>query len=859
MMKHEETQSGSKVEATTLDGKKSPELCRILEILRPFQREAYEFAIRGSCMNIDNGSGLKKRKSSNPYLSKTPESDKPAGPAGRILLADEMGLGKTVSSLAIMLHYRTEWPLLILCPASLRYTWPSEIEKFIPSLSPRAVYVVSGMDDADFYSNPHKRERIQIVVATYSLLQTRSAVSRVLQQFKFKCVIADESHSLKERTSQRCQIAMPILKQSRRLLLLSGTPALARPVELWPQLNCIDESLFGAYTAYTKTYCNARRGRFGWDVTGTSNADELHTKLRGIMVRRLKNDVLKELPPKQRSIVPIKIDPKRISSCREVVQDLNDTRISVSELVGEESRNANFEARRLLMAAYQTVGVGKAKGVAEFLLDWLDGSDSQKILVFAHHLEVLDILESAVSKKFKGVGHIRIDGSVSPAERALRVRKFQTNARVRVGILSVTAAGVGLTLTAASSIIFAELHWTPGVLAQAEDRCHRIGQHNAVNVMYCVCKDTELSVDMSLWAMLGRKMGNLGRIIDGNKGASMNATEAEEGTLVSKNGSGGMSAQDELASFFADTSPESNSTTASNEIVKGSIQSFFQKPKAPPQDGQSTTAGHSRDSPGNINTTSRAQIVTPSTSLVENQLNTPPKALNAGIQWTCRLCTFINEKKPTRCEMCDSPRNEVDHSSTIETSANLNSASRMIYHDSTTPDHSHSISISQSPSPDHAIQSSNPSRPIECIDLIKTSSLGNPQQDYRRKDQTKSRGVQIKDPEIIEIDDDSLSGPFFETESKSSTELLSFSVSKNSGRITVHIAETEELLQINFEIEQILTKATSDTLLDALVKRSSKSSHNTSYHAQQQTLDFDESAVIQCKCFFGPLVICHLC
>ena len=190
-----------------------------------------------------------------------------------------------MTSLATMLSYKCEWPLLILCPASLRHIWPAEIEKFCPKLPHSAVYVVRGFDDCDFYSNSVKRARIQIVVATYSLLQNRSAAARALQEFHFKCVIADESHNLKERNSQRCKLAMPLLLNAKRLLLLSGTPALARPVELWAQLHCLDKDLFGSYTKYTKQYCNAHRGRFGWDVSGLSNADDLHQKLKTIMVR----------------------------------------------------------------------------------------------------------------------------------------------------------------------------------------------------------------------------------------------------------------------------------------------------------------------------------------------------------------------------------------------------------------------------------------------------------------------------------------------------------------------------------------------------------------------------------------------
>ena len=477
-------------------------LREVLPKLRPFQREAYDFAI-----------GEKSSSKSN---------NKPRN-LGKILLADEMGLGKTVTSLAIMAKYRDEWPLLILCPASLRHIWPNEIEKWFPSLPSDHIYVVSGFDDADFYDNPSKRKRIEIVVATYSLLQTRSAAAKVLERFQFSCIIADESHNLKQKNSQRTKLVMPLLANAKRLVLLSGTPALARPVELWTQLYSLDPELFLSYTQYTKRYCNARRGRFGWDVNGLSNADELHGKLQQVMIRRLKNDVLHDLPSKQRTIVPIQIVNKEtIKKCKTVMEELSSTRKSVSELLTtnpDQATDLHLEERQLLMRAYQMSGVAKASpGVCDYLLEWLRGTTaSNKIIVFGHHKAVLDVLEVAVSKEFKGTGHIRIDGSVNSQERASRVRRFQNSGSVRVALLSVTAAGVGLTLTAASTVLFAELHWTPGVLAQAEDRCHRIGQRNAVQVIYCVAQDPAVSIDSQIWSMLGRKVGTLGKVVDGKK------------------------------------------------------------------------------------------------------------------------------------------------------------------------------------------------------------------------------------------------------------------------------------------------------------------------------------------------------
>ena len=174
-------------------------LQRILRQLRPFQLKAYQFAIEET---------YDRRREKV-----------------RLLIADEMGLGKTITALAIMTKFMEEsWPLLVLCPASLRHTWPSEIEKFIPTLSIPSIYVVNGFDDVGFV----QRKDVKIVVATYSILQKRAAVAKALQEFGFQCVIADESHNLKEKSSQRCELAMPILKNANHLLLLSGTPALAR-------------------------------------------------------------------------------------------------------------------------------------------------------------------------------------------------------------------------------------------------------------------------------------------------------------------------------------------------------------------------------------------------------------------------------------------------------------------------------------------------------------------------------------------------------------------------------------------------------------------------------------------------------
>ncbi|KAG7353456.1 helicase [Nitzschia inconspicua] len=743
---------------------KNSALERLLKQLRPFQREAYDFATKGIVnTRQDESSGSAsdiKRKTNSPVVY-----DPKLMGQGRLLLADEPGLGKSATSLAIMTHYREEWPLLILCPSSLRFTWPGEIEKFLPELSPSAVYVVQGFDDADFYENEWKRKRIKIVVASYSLLQKRSAAARVLQEFKFKCVIADESHNLKQKSSQRTQLALPLLQNAKRLMLLSGTPALARPVELWTQVYALAPDLFGNYSTFTKKYCGARHGRFGWDVSGMSNADELHSKLRQIMVRRLKADVLDELPAKQRSVIPIAISKSKRKECEALMKELKETRQSVADLIGDEAYGANFEARRLMMQAYQSSGVAKAEGVCDYLLEWIRGSGTQKVLIFAHHKAVLDAIENTVAKELKGGGHIRIDGTVSSQERALRVKKFQTCGGVKVGILSMTAAGVGLTLTAASTVMFAELHWTPGVLAQAEDRCHRISQKNSVNVMYLVCDDSNLSIDMQLWHMLGRKINKLGRVVDGAQDAGLDVQKATVDSRRIQESKNTVSEQEELQTFFAN-SALNDDKKSSKSPVKGTIMSFFAKQKSAQKAPRSPI-----------------EVIE-----VDKSKTTPSFET---IIWDCKVCTFNNSQRMKKatgmiCEMCGSPH-----------------AQDVFVVDLTSPETSHAPHQVTPRQTEKKKQSS-----IICVsDDVR--SLG-PTENllFCTNGHSKKRKF--------------VHQPLHQKDLPNQSTALAFAVSKNSGRVTIHYFHTGESSLVNFEIDQVVDEETVDKMMQAKLARSNE-------------------------------------
>uniref|UniRef100_A0A8C3D3T9 SWI/SNF-related matrix-associated actin-dependent regulator of chromatin subfamily A-like protein 1 n=1 Tax=Corvus moneduloides TaxID=1196302 RepID=A0A8C3D3T9_CORMO len=424
---------------------------KIVTSLMPFQREGVNFAISRN---------------------------------GRLLLADDMGLGKTIQAICIAAYYQQEWPLLVVTPSSVRFTWAEAFHRWLPSLSSGSTNViVSGKDNLT---------GSLINIISFDLL---SRMDKLLKS-TFQVVIIDESHFLKNTKTARCQAAMPLLKAAKRVILLSGTPAMSRPAELYTQIAAVQPTFFPQFHSFALRYCDARKMPWGWDYSGSSNLTELKILLEeSIMIRRLKSDVLSQLPAKQRKMVVVA--PEGISAKTKAVLAAEAKKMAK----GYESKQQEKEA---LLVFFSRTAEAKIRSVVEYILELLE-SGNNKFLVFAHHKIMLDAV--VVELKKKHVEHIRIDGSTSSAERQSLCQKFQFSEKQAVAVLSLTAANMGLTLSAADLVVFAELFWNPGILIQAEDRAHRIGQTSSVNVHYLVAKGT---ADDYLWPMIQEKIKVLG-------------------------------------------------------------------------------------------------------------------------------------------------------------------------------------------------------------------------------------------------------------------------------------------------------------------------------------------------------------
>ena len=374
----------------------------------------------------------------------------------RFLLADEMGVGKTLQAISLAYIYRESWPVLVVCPGSMKYNWKGEIQTWL-GLKDYRINIINS-------SRQKLSQEAYFYIISYDLMRN---VIKKMRQMTFDFVILDEAHSIKNKDSLRAKNILPIAVRAKRLIIMTGTPLLAKPYEGYPLLYALRPDIFCYFKKFAYRYCDPQPTPMGINWSGTSNTKELHWILSCLMVRRLKSDVLNQLPPKRRQKIEIATNEK-------VIHELKRTR-------------KNVKGRKGTLECYTLTSKAKIEGVLAYISDIIDAKE--KFIVFAYHHEMLDALEKLC--KEKRIDYMRIDGTTKQETRYQYVNYFQLNKSCQVAILSIIAASTGITLTAAHMVIFAELTWTPSIMIQAEDRVHRIGQKSEfVDIKYLYGKET---------------------------------------------------------------------------------------------------------------------------------------------------------------------------------------------------------------------------------------------------------------------------------------------------------------------------------------------------------------------------------
>ncbi|XP_021860897.1 uncharacterized protein [Spinacia oleracea] len=441
---------------------------------------------------------------------------------GRCLIADEMGLGKTLQAIAIASCFSHEGSILVVCPAILRYAWAEELERWLPSYMPADIHLVFGHKD-----NPlHLKRRPKIVVISYTML---SHLRGSMLKWEWGVMIIDESHhircSKKKVEPREIKAALDVASGAKHIILLSGTPSLSRPFDIYHQINMLWPGLLGNDKfEFAKTYCAPKlvkdlNGKTFMDYSRGARLEELNVLLRQtVMIRRLKEHLLVQLPPKRRQIISLTLKKSDIAFARSVIENAGESH-TTNHAAKDDENDSGGHDREL---SDQVLGISKVLG----FLDWLslhpiftEGDDSnntevnassQKMIIFAHHLKVLDKLQAFICNK--GIGFVRIDGSVPDCDRQDAVKSFQSLKEVKIAIIGIQVGYAGLDLSAARNVVFLELPKDPTSLQQAEDRAHRRGQTNAVNIYIFCAKDTS---DESCWRRLNRSLQRVSSAIDG--------------------------------------------------------------------------------------------------------------------------------------------------------------------------------------------------------------------------------------------------------------------------------------------------------------------------------------------------------
>lgn len=415
-----------------------------------------------------------------------------ASKKGSALFADEMGLGKTIQAIGVVNTRPEVKKVLVICPATLKTNWKRELNKWLVSDELKnAVRVVGNkieLSTADTICD----------VMNYDLIAKKVAALALIE---YDYIIFDEAHYLKNEKSKRTEAALKI--KSKNFLALTGTPFLNNPFEIFTIANKLDPVAFKSYGSFGYRYCSGHFQKV--DPDSLKNLDELQAKLKEAgMIRRLKKDVLGELPDKVYSTLAIPTDnsnsdfkfairsesqfiEKSFKAYNSIVTALSKTKKRTEEYAAklDELRALKTDFKSQISHIRRETATAKAPIVADYLQEAVESQG--KVVFFAHHADVLDIVQDKL--KAAGIKAVRVDGTMSQNARQESIDSFQ-NGDAQVFIGSIRACSEGITLTASSTVYFGEMDWTPAKMMQCEDRCHRIGQKNSVSVINVVVENT---------------------------------------------------------------------------------------------------------------------------------------------------------------------------------------------------------------------------------------------------------------------------------------------------------------------------------------------------------------------------------
>ena len=417
----------------------------------------------------------------------------------KFILADDMGLGKTTSAIIAAIEGDFK-KILVVCPASLKLNWKKEIMNYDIESN------ISIVDSVDFRVNKWTIINYDIL-KNFHDLPTRSVKSddeiSPIDFHKFDLVIADEAHYLKNSTSNRTKIFNDFASRIPNRWLLTGTPITNKPIDFYNLLKICESPIASNWVHFVRRYCAGKQiNRKGskqkfWLTSGASNLDELKDYSSEVMLRRTKKDSI-DLP--QKTIKPVYLP---ITYCTGYNDYIREYELWVEEMEAAGEKPTMSDHLTKLIKVRQLLSHDKIDHTIKLAEDLIE--NDHKVIIFSCFTQTINTIHEHFGKS-----SVIIDGSVSKEKRNLAVEKFQSDEKIKVFCGNIVAAGVGLTLTEGSIVIFNDLDWTPANHAQAEDRAHRMGQVNDVHIIYPLFDET---LDVMMFDTLRKKMKIINQVM----------------------------------------------------------------------------------------------------------------------------------------------------------------------------------------------------------------------------------------------------------------------------------------------------------------------------------------------------------
>jgi len=399
---------------------------------------------------------------------------------GRGGLFLDMGTGKSLTALGWVKLNPDFERVVIIATASTKTQWVREAKKWGIQIP---FWVVSGR-------TPHGLPKRGAVVLNWDILE---AWTDALIAWDPQTVIADEVQAVGNPKAKRSKAFLELVKD-RGVVALSGTPARTCPAQLFTVLHALDPKTFPDQWRYLQRYCDPQNNGFSTTYKGSTNAEELHSRIRPLGIRYTKDDVLKDLP--DRVYCPVLMD------CT-VSDEYQEAQDRILGMQGHSPGQIRERLGALTASAFEL----KKDAVIDWIREFLD--TGEKLVVFGWHIAVLDYLEMHLGKRC-----VRVSGGVSKEAREHAVRRFVNDDECRVFLGNIQAAGVGIDGLQAvcSNVAFVELCWSPADLDQAESRLHRLGQKSSVNVYYLLASGT---IDTVMAETLESRKNALRVVVDG--------------------------------------------------------------------------------------------------------------------------------------------------------------------------------------------------------------------------------------------------------------------------------------------------------------------------------------------------------